>query len=215
MTGLSVEEALDAYILESIVSGKEPDIKELQKFAKALNDEGSQEWAHQAIAVAKEEVKKRGRPKKEPELQYEHKAAIADLNLNEINTWRAVISIRVSHEFPELEPAQLINIVDQLLDVGANYKYGAQLRANQRGKTNKSHSDVQILIYDCAKAWEKTTGEALTIWQATSKSPHNKSGILEAPAAKLARIIAKVVDGRELNTDLRRQAKKSCNISRM
>lgn len=209
MTHLLVDEDLDNYIRESIASGKEPDIKVLQQFAKALNVEEEASKAEKITQVTTGAEKKngRGRPKKEPMPQPKYKLTMAHVDLENINSWKSKLNPRISQEFPAFTNAEVTAIADGLAEaVAGHYKYGKELRKNQLSKTNKSHIEIPVLMSDCAKVLKNVTGKPLRTWQAASTKPGiNKK--LESAAFKLTRIVAEMVDGRKLNTDLRRQGR--------
>jgi hypothetical protein len=202
----------DADFLPLIASGKSPSMQEIKKHVAARNNEA---WDHLELKAQElgsgtaVTIKKRGRPKKEPEPA--HKGAIASVTLDEVNAWKAEINAEVAHKFPTLSEHHIHELAEQLVELAGHYKYGRQLRANQESKTNKQHIEKPVLIRDCAKAWEGITGETITIWQDQSSTP-NSHEIIEPPSTKLARIVAKAAMGKPLMGDLREHANKAKKI---
>lgn len=214
MTGLLTKEEFDekwdaefeAGILPLIASGKLPSIQEIKKYAEARKEAAwsQDEAAHrQAVQTPVVATKRRGRPQKERAPVYKYKAAIGSSTLADTDKWKEAINKAVACGFPEITEVQRMTLVPRLVHAAGHYAYGTQLRAIQKNKTNKLHTEKPVLIYECAKAWEHVTGETLTVWYAAD------STILQEPkGVKLARIAAKAV-GRPLVGDLRRHAAKA------
>ena len=109
----------------------------------------------------------------------------------------------------KLSPAKVDELVSGLTHAMGNFPAAEALRkitpARSQGNRNKMHE--QVLLYDCARAWAKVSGNPPAIWQKDGDS--NAGGSFESVSVTLAKAVLNVITGKQLTSSMRRQASKA------